>query len=143
MSTSSKYWLMKSEPEAYSIDDLKRDKKTAWTGVRNYQARNFMAKSMRIGDLVIFYHSNADPSGAVGLAKVASAAHPDQSAGKEKHVWSCVDVTFVKKFSQIIALSTLRANRKLAKMVLLKKGSRLSVQPVTESEFNEIIKMAQ
>ena len=145
---------MKSEPTNYSIQDLKRDKKTAWTGVRNYQARNFMSQAMSVGDLAIFYHSNAEPSGAVGVMKIASQPHADETAfdkksmyyepraTREKPVWECVDVAFVDIFDEILPLGEIRKNKKLAKMELLKTGSRLSVQPMTESEFKEILQMA-
>src|SRR3954463_14185490 len=118
------YWLLKSEPSAYSIDDLKRDKKTAWEGVRNYQARNFM-RDMAIGDLVLFYHSSADPMAVVGVAKVVAKAHADQSqfdpndhhydpkATKEKPIWECVDVSFVEKFKHPVLLGVIKADRSL------------------------------
>lgn len=149
-----KYWLMKSEPGNYSIDDLKRDKVTDWTGVRNYQARNFM-KEMKPGDMAIFYHSNAEPSGAVGVMRIKNPAHGDRTALEKKSqyfepkatadnpVWFCVDVEFVEKFPEIIPLADIRANKKLAKMELLRKGSRLSVQPSTEAEFKELCRMAK
>lgn len=149
-----KYWLMKSEPGNYSIDDLARDKSTAWTGVRNYQARNFMHKDMREGDLAIFYHSNAEPSGAVGVMKVSSEPIPDRfqfdkksdyyddRATPDKPVWYCVEVTFVEKFKTILSLAELRANPKLAGMRLLEKGSRLSVLPESKAHIAEILRMA-
>ncbi len=149
------YWLLKSEPNNYSIDDLKRDKIAAWSGVRNYQARNFMTQSMSVGDFGLFYHSNAEPSGVTGICKIHSKAHTDLTAfdrksqyfepraTKEKPVWACVDVKFEEKFSRLISLAEIRSNRALAKMELLKKGSRLSIQPVTETEFNEILKMTR
>ena len=149
-----KYWLMKSEPESYSIDALKRDKVTAWTGVRNYQARNFMTKGMSVGDLALFYHSNAEPSGVVGLMVIASGAKADATAqdrksetfdpkaSAENPIWECVDVKFKEKFAEIVPLPALRDNPKLAKMELLRKGSRLSIQPVTPAEFREILRMA-
>src|ERR1700757_3808711 len=111
---SKKYWLVKSEPSSYSIDDLKRDKVTAWTGIRNYQARNHMRDGMKKGDLVLFYHSSNEQLGIAGLAKVASAPHPDMTAfdkksdyfdpksKKENPTWICVDIEFVKKFERII-----------------------------------------
>ncbi len=148
------YWLVKSEPASYSIDDLKRDTKTAWTGVRNYQARNFMRDEMRVGDAVLFYHSNADPAGVAGVAKVASGAYPDPTAfdtksdyydeksKKENPRWLLVDIGFVKKFKEVIPLSDLRKEKALAKMRLLEPGQRLSVMPVTKEEFEYIIKMA-
>lgn len=147
------YWLIKSEPESYSIDDLKRDKVTAWEGVRNYQARNYM-REMKKGDLVLFYHSSTDPAGVSGIARVAQAAHPDMSqftqgdyfeprATSESPVWECVDVAFVAKGKRIVALDMLRKEKMLGGMALLQRGSRLSVQPVTEAEFAHIRALLQ
>ncbi|WP_420421071.1 EVE domain-containing protein [Simkania sp.] len=150
-----KYWLMKSEPSTYSIDDLKREKKACWDGVRNYQARNFMRDEMQVGDLVLFYHSNATPPGIVGVAKVCKTAYPDHTAwdkrskyydarsSKEKPVWMMVDVAFVKKFPEILPLGDLKEYTKLKNMLLLKKGTRLSIQPVTKSEVDFICGLAQ
>ncbi len=149
-----RYWLMKSEPGNYSIDDLKRDGKTDWTGVRNYQARNFMHKEMKVGDLALFYHSNAEPSGVVGLMKVSGEARPDrfqfdkksdyydEKATREEPIWFCTEVAFVEKFAGVVSLADLRANPKLAKMEILRKGSRLSVTPSTKDEIKEVLKMA-
>lgn len=146
---------MKSEPSVFSIDDLKRDGRTLWEGVRNYQARNFMMNDMSVGDEVLFYHSNAEPPGVAGVAVVSQAAVADPTAldkkseyfepraTKEKPVWFCVEVKFVKKFRTVLALEELRKNKKLAKMVLLQKGSRLSVQPVAPAEFKEVLGMAE
>jgi predicted RNA-binding protein with PUA-like domain len=145
-----RYWLMKSEPSAYSIDDLKRDKSTLWEGVRNYQARNFMMKEMSIGDEVLFYHSNAEPPAVVGVAEVSGRAEPDPTqfdaadchhdpkAMPAKPIWYCVRVKFKQKFARQLPLSELRERKDLQNMVLLKKGSRLSIQPVTEKEFKII-----
>lgn len=141
---------MKTEPASFSIDDLKRLKRDAWSGVRNYQARNFM-KEMRVGDNVLFYHSSTQPPGIAGLAKVVAEAHPDETqfdkkshyfdprSTKAKPMWHCVDVGFVKKFPRLIPLEELRGIKALKGMVLLQRGSRLSVQPVTEKEFEVII----
>jgi predicted RNA-binding protein with PUA-like domain len=148
---SKKYWLVKSEPESYSIDDLKRDKKTAWEGVRNYQARNHM-RAMKKGDLVLFYHSSTDPTGIAGIAKVTNEAHADESqfkkgdyfeprATKEKSVWECVDLAYVAHGKKFVSLEDLRKESKLKQMVLLQRGSRLSVQPVTAAEFAHIKKL--
>lgn len=151
---TKKYWLMKSEPGTYSIENLALDKKTWWECVRNYQARNFMMNDMLVGDEVLFYHSNAEPSGIAGLAKVCSLAEADRTQFDKKSEyydpkstpenprWKCVQVEFVKKLPRVIALDELRKNSKLGEMMLLKKGQRLSIQPVTEKEFSEIIKMA-
>src|SRR5688572_24766570 len=148
-----RHWLMKSEPESFSIDDLKRLKKDAWSGVRNYQARNFM-KAMKVGDLALFYHSSVVPPGVAGLAKVVAAAHPDATqfdpkspyfdpkAKKAAPIWECVDVGFVRKFPRLIPLEELRGMKALKDMVLLQRGSRLSVQPVTKAEFDAIIRLS-
>ena len=147
------YWLIKSEGTCYSIDDLKRDKKTSWSGVRNYQARNFMMKDMQIGDKVLFYHSGGDnnnPTGVYGLAKVASKSHIDETqfdkkshyyeprATKEKPMWECVKIKFVKKFKNPIKIAELRIDPQLSGMHMLQKGSRLSVTPVSEGEWGRI-----
>lgn len=149
-----KYWLMKSEPSCFSIDDLERLKKTPWDGVRNYQARNFMRDDMKINDLVLFYHSNAKPSGVVGLGKIVSEPYPDYTAfdPKEKHydpksdpdnpTWIMVDVGFVKKFPNVISLQDLKNTPDLEGMLLLKKGCRLSVQPVDKKHFTFIESLA-
>ena len=146
------YWLMKSEPSVYSIDDLKKDKKTYWDGVRNYQARNFMRDKMQVGDEVFFYHSNAEPTGIAGVAKVSSKSYPDPSAfdKKDKHydpkskkespTWYLVDIKFVKKFKEVIPLDELRKTKGLEDMLLLRRGQRLSVQPVTSKEWQVVNK---
>jgi len=144
--TSHRYWLVKSEANCYSIDDLKRDKKTAWEGVRNYTARNFMRDSMKKGDLVLFYHS-VEETGIYGLAKVASAPHADESAfnKKDEHydpkskreapTWICVDLAFVKKFNMPLSLAEIKINPAFSGMQLTMRGDRLSVQPVSEKHF--------
>jgi predicted RNA-binding protein with PUA-like domain len=133
-----KFWLMKSEPSAYSIDDLQRDGSTSWEGVRNYQARNFM-REMKKGDKVLFYASNADPSGFTGIAEVSREAYPD----KLDPTWSLVDIAFVEKFPQIVPLDVLKKTKGLEKMVVTQKGSRLSVQPVTKSDFEVVTKLGR
>lgn len=144
------YWLMKSEPDVYSIDHLARDKTSLWEGVRNYQARNFMTQSMKIGDPVLFYHSNAKPSGIAGVAEVSKSAVPDPlqfdpnseyyepKASLEKPIWFCVQVRYIKKFKNLISLEQLKCEKKLKEMMVLKKGQRLSVQPVSVEQFNYI-----
>jgi predicted RNA-binding protein with PUA-like domain len=144
---------MKSEPDVYSIDTLAKDKTTWWEGVRNYQARNFMTQQMEEGDLVLFYHSNAEPPGVAGIAKVSHKAEPDKSqfdkkseyydakATKEKPQWLCVQVEFVQKFKHLVSLAELRENKSLADMVVLQKGSRLSVQPVDKKHFDILKKL--
>ena len=149
-----RYWLMKSEPDAFSIDDLKKVKKEPWSGVRNYQARNFMWKDMKTGDGVLFYHSNTKIPGIAGLAKVASASYPDPTqfdpesdywdpkATPEKPRWFLVDVSFERKFKQVISLETLRANaERLGEFTLLNRGTRLSVLPVTKAQWQTILKL--
>lgn len=150
---AKRYWLMKSEPTAYSIDDLKRDKSTLWEGVRNYQARNFMMKEMKVGDEALFYHSSAEPPGAVGIAEVSGPAEPDptQFEARDSHydpkatpaspIWYCVRVKFKQKFAHQVSLPELRERQELQNMVLLRKGSRLSIQPVTEKEFKLVSKL--
>jgi predicted RNA-binding protein with PUA-like domain len=147
------YWLIKSDPDTYSIDDLKREMVTPWSGVRNYQARNYLRR-MRPGDALLFYHSSAGPAAIVGLATVAKAAYPepdqfrkeskyfDETATKEKPRWFCPDVRFVEKFSQAVPIEKLRAEKTLKNLELLKRGSRLSVMPVSSQEFECIRKMA-
>jgi predicted RNA-binding protein with PUA-like domain len=149
-----KYWLLKSEPEAFSIQDLaKAPKQTAgWDGVRNYQARNFL-KEMRAGDRVLFYHSSVDPPAAVGTAVIAREAYPDATAwdrrgdhfdakaSPDNPIWQMVDIKLEGIFPRAIPLEELRGVTALADMVLLRKGSRLSVQPVTEAEFDTIVKL--
>ena len=150
---AKRYWLIKSEPTAYSIDDLKRDKSTLWEGVRNYQARNSMMKEMKVGDEALFYHSSAEPPGAVGIAEVSGPAEPDptQFNASDSHydpkatpaspIWYCVRVKFKQKFGRQVLLAELRERKELQNMVLLRKGSRLSVQPVTEKEFKLVSKL--
>ncbi|PIR21630.1 MAG: EVE domain-containing protein [Deltaproteobacteria bacterium CG11_big_fil_rev_8_21_14_0_20_47_16] len=148
-----RYWLMKSEPGCYSIDDLKRDKKTAWTGVRNYQARNFMRDDMKVGDMVLFYHSNSDPAGVAGVAKVCATAHEDETAWdhNDDHydpkstpanpIWVNVDIAFVEKLPQFVSLPEMKAEPELRGMMVLQKGSRLSIQPVTAPQFKWVLRM--
>lgn len=150
-----RYWLMKSEPNSYSITNLKKDKKAFWDGVRNYQARNFMMKDMKKGDKVLFYHSNSNPSGVAGLAVVCEEAkadwtaldkkskYYDSKATKEKPRWFAVTVQFVAIFNKILPLGELRREKVLKNMALLKKGQRLSVLPVTKKEYQHIVQMSQ
>jgi predicted RNA-binding protein with PUA-like domain len=152
---SRRYWLMKVEPSAYSIDDLARDGSTSWEGVRNYQARNFMRDDMQVGDGVLFYASNADPPGVTGLAEIARAAYPDAFAWKKGHtyfdaastpdkpLWYAVDIRFVERFPGIVSLDTLKSTPGLEDMVVTKKGSRLSIQPVTKREFDIVTRLGR
>jgi predicted RNA-binding protein with PUA-like domain len=146
-----KYWLLKSEESCYSIDDLKKDNKTLWSGVRNYQARNYM-REMSVGDMCLFYHSSSKPTGIVGICKVTKKAvpditalnpyddHYDQKSSAENPIWECVEVTYLKHFKKIFELSEMRNDKKLQGMVLLQQGSRLSVQPVSKEHFEYIDK---
>lgn len=133
-----KQWLMKSEPEEFSIDDLQRNGSTSWEGVRNYQARNFMRDEMKVGDKVLFYASNADPSGVTGLAEVSREARPEKDP-----TWCMVEIKFVEKFPRTVALDELKSTKGLEKMVVTQKGSRLSIQPVTKSEFDIVVKLGR
>lgn len=142
-----RYWLMKSEPDCFSIDDLAKQQKTHWDGVRNYQARNFMRDEMKIGDLVFFYHSNCVPPSIVGIAEVVSDAypdhtafdpesdHPDPKSTKENPRWFMVDIQFKEKFKEPISLDNLKKYPELQNMKLVKKGNRLSVLPVAQEEW--------
>ncbi len=144
---------MKSEPEVYSIQNLKKDKKTQWEGVRNYQARNFM-RSMQIGERVLFYHSNAEPSGIAGLARVSQVNLVDPTQFKRQSPyfdpmaklsqprWFCVELAFICQFPHFVSLAELREQPRLQKMLVLQKGQRLSVQPVQSSEFELVCKLA-
>lgn len=150
------FWLMKSEPSAFSIEDL-RDapgRTTCWDGVRNYQARNYM-RAMKVGDRVLFYHSNADPPAIVGVADVVREAYPDHTAfdpghkhfdpksRREHPTWDMVDIRFVRQFATPLALDALREMPGLERMELLRKGSRLSVQPVRLQEWAIILRLAE
>ncbi|NJD88076.1 MAG: EVE domain-containing protein [Betaproteobacteria bacterium] len=148
------YWLMKSEPDEFSIDDLVRapGKTTPWFGVRNYQARNYMRDATRVGDGVLFYHSSCEVPGIAGLAEVASAPHPDETqfdpkspyfdpkATRANPRWMLVDVKLVRK-TRLLSLDELRQRPELADMVILRRGNRLSVTPVTPSEWKAIGKL--
>jgi len=143
------YWLFKSEPTTYGIDHLAKDKVTAWTGVRNYQARNSMRDGMRAGDRGFFYHSSCDEPGIAGIVEVRGSGYPDETqfdrksryydaaATREKPRWFNVDLKFVKK-TRTVGLAELRAHKALSKMQLLQRGSRLSITPVTEAEWEYI-----
>lgn len=151
-----RYWLMKSEPDSFSIQDLSRrpTKTEHWDGVRNYQARNFMRDDMRKGDLAFFYHSSCAEPGIAGIVTIAKAAYSDPSARDPKSeyydpratadnpVWVMVDVRLKRIFKTPITLSTLRGQKALAKMSLLQRGNRLSIMPVTKKEWDLILKLA-
>ncbi len=148
------HWLLKSEPDCYSIDQLKADGKTPWSGIRSYQARNFMRDSMKVGDLCLFYHSStADPRdmGAVGIGKVASKPYPDPTAKDKKSEyhepnprieWVLVDIKFVKKLKRTVTLKEMKIDPALKGMMLVRPGMRLSIQPVSESHFKHIVDLS-
>ncbi|HET6588335.1 MAG TPA: EVE domain-containing protein [Oleiagrimonas sp.] len=145
------YWLVKSEPSAFSIDDLKRNKREPWDGVRNYQARNFMRDDMRVGDKVFFYHSNCDEPGIVGLAKVASKPYPDPTqfdpdnghfdpkSSRDNPRWVLVDMAYVRKLKRTITLNELKGYPELTDFALVRKGNRLSVMPVDAEAWDFIL----
>lgn len=157
MAAKKNYWLMKSEPDTFSIDDLKSrpGQKEPWDGVRNYQARNFMRDEMKVGDAVLFYHSNCNPPGIVGLAEVASEPYPDPTAfdsqskyfdeksDPENPRWILVDVKFVRKFGKTVPLADLKEEAALSEMKILQRGNRLSITPVKKKEYDRIVKMAE
>jgi predicted RNA-binding protein with PUA-like domain len=155
-SRSRQYWLVKSEPNAFSFDDLLASPRrtTCWDGVRNYQARNSMRDGMRRGDLVFFYHSNADPTAIVGICEVVREAYPDPTAldpddahfdaksRADEPTWVMVDLRAVAPLARPLALAELRGVKALGRMVLLQKGSRLSVQPVAKREWEAVVKLS-
>jgi len=155
MPQEKRYWLLKCEPAAYTIDDLERDGSTTWEGVRNYQARNSMRDDMKVGDGVLFYASNAEPSGVAGVAEISREAYPDPFAFQKGHhyfdpdsdpanpTWYMVEIRFVEKFPGVIPLAALKATPGLEKMVVTQKGSRLSVQPVTPKEFEIVLALGR
>lgn len=146
------YWLMKSEPDEFSFADLERKGREPWTGVRNYQARNYM-RTAQVGDIVLFYHSNCNEPGIAGLAKVSQVAFPDPTqfdaksdyfdakAERTQPRWFCIEVSFYKKFKKHVSLDQLRAERALQTMPIMRAGNRLSVTPVTATEFKMIQKL--
>ncbi len=149
------HWLIKSESDVFSIEDLQKVKQEPWTGVRNYQARNFMWREMNLGELAIFYHSNAKPSGAAGVAKVVSEPYPDPTqfdpkseyfdpkATEDKPRWWLVDFQHVVTFKELIPLESLKADPGLAEMMVCQKGTRLSINPVEKIHFNRVMKIAK
>jgi predicted RNA-binding protein with PUA-like domain len=148
------YYLMKSEGDCYPISQLKKDKESPWSGVRNYQARNYM-KGMKVGDKILFYHSSSKPTGVFGLAEVSKQAMPDisaldihnehydQKSTKEKPIWECVTVAFIEEWKNPVTLDTMKKTESLSNMKLFQKGSRLSIIPVTKKEYDIICKMSE
>ena len=151
-----KYWLFKSEPDVFSIDDLKKAPRqsTYWEGVRNYQARNLLRDDIQKGDLVLYYHSNAKPMGVAGVARVTKAGYPDpeqfdkkskyydEKSAKDDPRWYVVDVKFVTKFDDIVTLATMKETKALEDMMVTRRGARLSVQPVSGAHFKAVLKLA-
>ena len=151
-----RYWLVKSEPDSFSFDDLLASPRrtTCWDGVRNFQARNFMRDEMKLGDLVLFYHSSTDPAAIVGIAEVARESYPDHTAfdatdphydpksKRDAPTWMMVDLRAREALPKPLTLADLRGVKGLEKMVLLQKGSRLSVQPVTKKEWEIVCRVA-
>lgn len=155
MPAQRNYWLVKSEPDVFSIDDLMKAKgrRTCWDGVRNYTARNFMRDEMKKGDGVLYYHSNAKPPGVAGIAEVVKEGYPDHTqfdpedghfdpkSDPENPRWFMVDVKGIEKFPDYVSLDDLKGNRKLEEMAVVQRGQRLSVQRVTAAEWREVLKM--
>ena len=148
------YWLFKSEPDVYSIDDFEKDGVTSWEGIRNYQARNLIRDDMKVGDGVLFYHSNAKPLAVVGIGRICKEAYPDHFAFEKGHkyfdaksdpdnpAWMMVDVEWVETFEVPVERAGLMDVAELEDMMVLKRGARLSVQPVTAKEWKVVLKMA-
>ena len=147
------YWLMKSEPDVYSIDDLQRDGREMWDSIRNYQARNMMRDDMEIGDEVFFYHSSCKEPAVVGISRVASEPYPDPTqfdpdskyfdpkSSKDEPRWILVDVEFVRKFSRPVTLAAIKAHPGLEDMILTRRGNRLSIMPVDKAHWDIIVSM--
>ncbi len=149
------YWLLKTEANCYSIDDLARDKKCEWTGIRNYQARNFLRDTVKVGDLCLIYHSSSEPTGVSGIAEVVGAPHADATAfdkkdehydpksTKENPIWFSVPVAFSEKFKKIVTLHAIKFDPNLAGIAVAQRGSRLSVLPVSKKHFEYILKLGK
>lgn len=153
MEQEMNYWLMKSEPEEFSIDDLARRKSEPWNGVRNYQARNYMRDGMKIGDGVLFYHSNCEVPGIVGLARISRSAYPDPTqfearseyfdptSNADAPRWLVVDLKFVRKLKRKVPLAELKNARELGELALVRRGNRLSVMPVSKAQWEFILNL--
>lgn len=151
----TQYWLMKSEPDVFSFEQLLLKKQEFWDGVRNYQARNFMVEHMQVGHQVLFYHSNANPSGVAGLCEIVANAQPDRSAlnpqspyfdekaSEQNPRWFAVTVGKPTPFANFVSLAEMRSQKKLEDMLLLRKGQRLSILPLSKEEFHTILQMGQ
>lgn len=152
---AASYWLMKSEPEAFSIDDLAKKNVSLWDGIRNYQVRNMLRDQMKVGDYALFYHSNAKEIGCVGVMEIVKEAYPDPTqfdamsvyfdakSNKAAPRWLAVDVRFVEKFKRLVTLAEIKNDPKLSGMLVAVPGSRLSVTPVSAAHFKHICKLAQ
>ena len=150
---AERYWLFKSEPNAYSFDDLMRDKVAEWDGVRNFQVRNWLKDEIKIGDGVLFYHSTTPPIGVAGTARVVregypdhtawdpKSEHPDSKSTPEKPIWYMVDIAPERKLDHIVTLEEMRMAPELADMVALKRGNRFSISPVTKEEFDTVVRL--
>ncbi|MCG3197907.1 MAG: EVE domain-containing protein [Candidatus Omnitrophica bacterium] len=150
-----RYWLMKTEPSSFSIEDLEGKRVEHWDGVRNYQARNTLRDEMKVGDLVLIHHSSANPTGVAGVARVCREGYPDHTARDPKNhhfdpkstpenpIWFMVDVEFVERFPRVVTLEELKANPALEGMLVTRRGQRLSVQPVEKAHFEEVIRMGK
>ena len=150
-----RYWLMKVEPDSYSIDEFAKDRKTSWEGVRNYQARNTIRDDMKAGDAVLFYASNADPTGVAGLAEVCRDGYPDHFSWDKKHpyydpksspdnpTWYMVDIKFNEKFPAVVSLAELKETKGLEDMMVTKRGMRLSIQPVKPAEYEIVVALGR
>jgi len=151
---TKQYWLFKSEPDVYSIDDLAADKVTYWEGVRNYQARNLLRDTIKKGDLVFFYHSNSSPPGIAGIAEIDRNGYPDHTAfdpdakyfddksKKKEPTWYMVDIRYVAKLPREVSLTELKETKGLEEMMVTRRGARLSIQPVTENEWEIVLSLA-
>lgn len=149
------YWLMKSEPDVFGIDDLKKVGTEPWDGIRNYQARNLMRDDMKVGDGVLFYHSNAKPPGVVGVAEVASETYPDPTqfdpdnkyfdakSKPDNPRWLLLEVKYVRHLPRMVSLAELKETPGLEEMMVTRKGMRLSIQPVTQAEWDIVLKIAE
>jgi predicted RNA-binding protein with PUA-like domain len=150
-----KYWIMKSEPEAFSIDDLQRLQVSSWDGIRNYQVRNFIRDNIKIGDRSFFYHSNAKEIGIVGEMEIVSESYPDHAQFDKDNIyydsnskttsprWLAFDVEFKEKFPHVLTLSSIKLNSDLADLPIVKKGNRLSIVPISEGHYNTLKKLVQ
>lgn len=149
------YWLIKTEPRVYSIDDLKRDRRTGWSGVRNYQARGYLREKMKVGDLCLFYHATSMPIGVAGVARVYREAYPDRAAldrkgdyydpkaTEDNPIWVAVGVEFIERFPRLLPVKAMRKDRALKGLMVVQRGQKPSVQPVSRKHFFHVLKLAR